>query len=69
MGYLLPIEGAIAGLQHIRIHDLRHAAAPLLLTQGVHPRVVLSKEAADSDGRCSEDPGARYYQTEPKSLN
>lgn len=32
---------AIAGLQHIRIHDLRHTAATLLLTQGVHPRVVM----------------------------
>lgn len=32
---------AIAGLPHIRIHDLRHTAATLLLTQGVHPRVVM----------------------------
>ena len=32
---------AIAGLHHIRIHDLRHTAATLLLTQGVHPRVVM----------------------------
>jgi integrase len=32
---------AIAGLQHIRLHDLRHTAATLLLTQGVHPRVVM----------------------------
>ena len=31
----------IAGLHHIRIHDLRHTAATLLLTQGVHPRVVM----------------------------
>ena len=30
-----------AGLRHIRIHDLRHTAATLLLTQGVHPRVVM----------------------------
>ncbi len=32
---------SIAGLPHIRIHDLRHTAATLLLTQGVHPRVVM----------------------------
>jgi len=29
-----------AGLPHIRFHDLRHAAATLLLQQGVHPKVV-----------------------------
>ena len=28
-------------LPHVRIHDLRHTAATLLLTQGVHPRVVM----------------------------
>lgn len=32
---------ATAGLHHIRIHDLRHTAATLLLTQGVHPRAVM----------------------------
>lgn len=32
---------AIAGLHHIRIHDLRHTAATLLLAQGVHQRVVM----------------------------
>src|ERR1017187_6641032 len=32
---------ALAGLHHIRIHDLRHTAATLLLTHGVHPRVVM----------------------------
>ena len=29
-----------AGLPKIRFHDLRHSAATLLLTQGVHPKVV-----------------------------
>lgn len=29
-----------AGLPHIRFHDLRHSAATLLLSQGVHPKVV-----------------------------
>jgi integrase len=29
-----------AGLPRIRIHDLRHTAATLLLTRGVHPKVV-----------------------------
>jgi len=32
---------ATAGLHHVRIHDLRHTAATLLLTQGVHPRAVM----------------------------
>jgi len=29
-----------AGLQRLRIHDLRHTAATLLLRRGVHPKVV-----------------------------
>ncbi len=29
-----------AGLPHIRFHDLRHTAATLLMSQGVHPKVV-----------------------------
>ncbi len=29
-----------AKLPHMRIHDLRHTAATLLLAQGVHPKVV-----------------------------
>jgi integrase len=28
------------GLPHIRFHDLGHSAATLLLSQGVHPKVV-----------------------------
>jgi integrase len=32
---------AAAKLPRVRIHDLRHTAATLLLTQGVHPRVVM----------------------------
>ena len=32
---------ARAGLPRQRFHDLRHACASLLLTQGVHPRVVM----------------------------
>ena len=28
------------GLPPIRLHDLRHSAATLLLSQGVHPRIV-----------------------------
>jgi integrase len=30
----------LAGLPRIRLHDLRHTAATLLLTRGVHPKVV-----------------------------
>jgi len=29
-----------AGLPHMRFHDLRHSAATLLLSEGVHPKVV-----------------------------
>lgn len=29
-----------AGLPHVRIHDLRHTAASLLLSEGIHPKVV-----------------------------
>lgn len=28
------------GLPHVRLHDLRHTAASLLLAEGVHPKVV-----------------------------
>jgi integrase len=31
---------AVAGLRDIRVHDLRHTSATLLLTRGVHPKVV-----------------------------
>jgi integrase len=30
-----------AGVRHIRLHDGRHTAATLLLTAGIHPRVVM----------------------------
>jgi integrase len=30
----------VAGLPRIRLHDLRHTAATILLTRGVHPKVV-----------------------------
>ena len=29
-----------AGIEHIRFHDLRHSAATILLTMGVHPKIV-----------------------------
>lgn len=29
-----------AGLEHIRIHDMRHTAASLLLAQSVSPKVI-----------------------------
>lgn len=39
---LEPLQALLekAGLPHIRFHDLRHSAATLLLSQGVHPKVV-----------------------------
>jgi integrase len=30
-----------AGVRHVRLHDGRHTAATLLLSEGVHPRVVM----------------------------
>jgi len=30
-----------AGLRRVRLHDLRHTAASLMLAQGVSPRVVI----------------------------
>ncbi|MEP7180278.1 MAG: tyrosine-type recombinase/integrase [Pseudonocardiales bacterium] len=32
---------ARAGVRHVRLHDGRHTAATLLLSEGVHPRVVM----------------------------
>lgn len=32
-----------AGLPSIRVHDLRHSAATLLLAQGVHPRALMEQ--------------------------
>jgi integrase len=29
-----------AGLPHTRFHDLRHSAATILLSMGVHPKIV-----------------------------
>jgi integrase len=31
---------ATAGLPTMRVHDLRHTAATILLTAGIHPKVV-----------------------------
>ncbi len=30
----------LAGLPHIRVHDLRHTTASILLEAGAHPKVV-----------------------------
>ncbi len=30
-----------AGVRHVRLHDGRHTAATLLLSENVHPRVVM----------------------------
>jgi integrase len=30
-----------AGVRHVRLHDCRHTAATLLLSENVHPRVVM----------------------------
>ncbi|HEV3150677.1 MAG TPA: tyrosine-type recombinase/integrase, partial [Acidobacteriaceae bacterium] len=30
----------LAGLPHVRLHDLRHSCATALLTEGTHPKLV-----------------------------
>jgi integrase len=32
-----------AGLSRIRFHDLRHTAATLMLSRGVHPKIVAER--------------------------
>lgn len=39
-----------AGLPHVRFHDLRHGHATLMLTQGVHPKVVSERLGHSSIG-------------------
>ena len=39
VNYILALLKA-AGLPRIRFHDLRHSAATILLSMGVHPKVV-----------------------------
>ena len=39
--YFMPLLRR-AGLPNIRFHDLRHTCATLLLTKGVHPKIVQS---------------------------
>ena len=31
---------ASLGLDHVRLHDLRHTAATLMLQEGIHPKAV-----------------------------
>jgi integrase len=38
-----PAELRRAGLPQLRVHDLRHVHAALLLGRGVHPRVVADR--------------------------
>ena len=34
------VDGGEVGLPEIRFHDLRHTCATLLITKGVHPKIV-----------------------------
>lgn len=34
------LQGQVRLAGHLRVHDLRHTSATLLLGQGVHPRIV-----------------------------
>ncbi len=49
-----------AGVREVRLHDGRHTAATLLLTEGVHPRVMpaLGRDAADRMGNALWGPPA-----------
>ncbi|MEH0982052.1 tyrosine-type recombinase/integrase [Micromonospora sp. CPCC 205556] len=38
---LVPIDHPAGCLRHVRLHDLRHTAASVLLAQGVPARVVM----------------------------
>src|SRR6266702_11118 len=40
LAYMFQVLLKKAGLPHMRFHDLRHSAATILLTMGVHPKVV-----------------------------
>lgn len=39
LGQFVPLLRS-AGLPRIRLHDLRHTAATLLLARGIHPKIV-----------------------------
>ena len=47
---------AMAGLPHIRFHDLRHTHATLMLKAGIHPKVV-SERLGHSDIRATSSRG------------
>ena len=55
-----------AGIEHIRFHDLRHSAATILLTMGVHPKIVQellghSQISMTMDILCRHLPGNRAF--------
>jgi hypothetical protein len=52
----LPLQGA--GVRHVRLHDGRHTAGTLLLSENVHPRVVMALLATT---RC-----ARRWTSQPR---
>jgi integrase len=45
------------GLPNLRLHDLRHTCATLLIAQGVHPRIVM-ETLGHSQIRVTMDPYA-----------
>ncbi|HET9846978.1 MAG TPA: tyrosine-type recombinase/integrase [Candidatus Dormibacteraeota bacterium] len=40
MNYALTVALRRAGLPHVRVHDLRHTTASVLLEAGTHPKIV-----------------------------
>ena len=56
-----------AGLKHIRVHDLRHTHATLMLKAGVHPKIVSERLGQlDVNGLFSRDEATRegfYYKS------
>ena len=40
LGVVAVVEGIIAGFTNIRLHDLRHFHATLMLQEGANPKIV-----------------------------
>ena len=57
------------GLPAVRLHDLRHTSASLMLAAGVHPKVVSERLGHSSSDTSPEPPAARSPATSVSSWN